>query len=89
MLPFLNKGFGINWSDSLHTDTTSENPGMSTCTFCGGSGIQRVSSQRFRTCQACLGTGRITTTIKPAPLSKLTTADLSISRLDKVPQNAS
>ena len=32
---------------------------MSTCTVCGGNGIQRVSSQRFRTCMACLGTGKI------------------------------
>ena len=62
---------------------------MSTCTICGGSGIQRVSSQRFRTCQACLGTGRITAAIEPAPLSNLSNVDLSISRLDKVPQNAS
>lgn len=30
---------------------------MRTCRMCGGSGIQRVSNQRFRTCLACLGQG--------------------------------
>ena len=30
---------------------------MLTCGICGGSGIQRVSNQRFRTCLACLGQG--------------------------------
>lgn len=62
---------------------------MSTCTICGGSGIQRVSSQRFRTCQACLGTGRITAASQPAPLSQLSTVDPSITRLDSVPQRVS
>ena len=62
---------------------------MSTCTICGGSGIQRVSSQRFRTCQSCLGTGRITAASRPAPLSKLSIVDPSIARLDSVPQKVS
>ena len=62
---------------------------MSTCTICGGSGIQRVSSQRFRTCQACLGTGRITAASQSAPLSQLTSVDPSIARLDSVPQRVS
>ena len=30
---------------------------MRTCRICGGSGMQRVSNQRFRTCLACLGQG--------------------------------
>ncbi|QNI80218.1 putative DnaJ type IV chaperone protein [Synechococcus sp. RS9909] len=30
---------------------------MTTCAHCGGSGIQRVSEQRFRTCLHCLGNG--------------------------------
>ena len=30
---------------------------MLTCRICGGSGMQRVSNQRFRTCLACLGQG--------------------------------
>ena len=62
---------------------------MSTCTICGGSGIQRVSSQRFRTCQACLGTGRLSAAIQPAVMSQLTTADSSIKRLETVSQQAS
>lgn len=38
---------------------------MCTCKICGGSGIQRVSSQRFRTCLACLGQGDLAE-IKPS-----------------------
>ena len=38
---------------------------MSTCTSCGGSGMQRVSGERFRTCLACLGQGQITTSLQP------------------------
>ncbi|QNI85972.1 putative DnaJ type IV chaperone protein [Synechococcus sp. PROS-7-1] len=30
---------------------------MAICSCCGGSGIQRVSEQQFRTCLACLGQG--------------------------------
>ena len=30
---------------------------MRTCRICGGSGMQRVSNQRSRTCLACLGQG--------------------------------
>ena len=30
---------------------------MSICTHCGGSGIQRINDQRFRTCLPCLGLG--------------------------------
>ena len=30
---------------------------MTPCAHCGGSGIQRVSEQRFRTCLHCLGNG--------------------------------
>ena len=29
------------------------------CLCCGGSGIQRVADQRFRTCQCCLGLGTV------------------------------
>lgn len=29
------------------------------CRHCGGSGIQRVADQRFRTCLSCLGQGRL------------------------------
>ena len=44
---------------------------MSTCTVCGGTGIQRVSSQRFRTCLACLGTGKIGAAVQSAPLNQI------------------
>ena len=62
---------------------------MTICTICGGSGIQRVSSQRFRTCQACLGTGRLNPALQVAPLSQIATSDASMSRLEGVPQKAS
>ncbi|MGB1776408.1 MAG: hypothetical protein ACPHGV_08735 [Synechococcus sp.] len=39
---------------------------MSTCTICGGSGTQRVSNQRFRTCLTCLGHGQIPSAVIPA-----------------------
>ncbi|MAI95132.1 MAG: hypothetical protein CMN95_00165 [Synechococcus sp. MED650] len=42
---------------------------MCTCTVCGGSGIQRVNSQRFRTCIVCLGTGQISSALQSAPLN--------------------
>ena len=32
---------------------------MSICPNCGGSGIQRISHLRFRTCLDCLGQGSI------------------------------
>ena len=32
---------------------------MAICSSCGGSGIQRISQQQFRTCQTCLGRGVI------------------------------
>ncbi|MDA7436159.1 hypothetical protein N8654_00580 [Synechococcus sp. AH-601-B19] len=47
---------------------------MSTCTICGGSGVQRVSSQRLRTCLVCLGQGSLSAAVKPAPLSHQTGA---------------
>ena len=31
---------------------------MKACNTCGGSGVKRVSSQRFKTCFACLGQGK-------------------------------
>ncbi|WP_392350245.1 hypothetical protein [Parasynechococcus sp.] len=46
---------------------------MSTCPTCGGSGMQRVSNQRFRTCFTCLGQGRITAAVQPASVHPLVT----------------
>ena len=54
---------------------------MSTCTICGGSGIQRVSGQRFRTCLACLGQGHLIATIQAAPLNQLSTSDMTVMPL--------
>ena len=42
---------------------------MCTCTVCGGSGMQRVSGDRFRTCIVCLGTGQISSAVQSAPLN--------------------
>ncbi len=44
---------------------------MSTCPTCGGSGMQRVSNQRFRTCLTCLGQGRITAAVQSASVQPL------------------
>ena len=35
---------------------------MAICSSCGGSGIQRINDERFRTCLACLGLGVEATT---------------------------
>ena len=54
---------------------------MSTCTICGGSGIQRVSGQRFRTCLACLGQGQLSAAIQAAPLNHLSVSDMTVTPL--------
>ena len=82
MLPILNKGFGIIVGNSDHTDSNrSTSIDMCTCTICGGSGIQRISSQRFRTCFTCLGQGQISAAIHAAPLNQLSTTELSLNQL--------
>ena len=53
---------------------------MSTCTVCGGNGIQRVSSQRFRTCLACLGTGKDAPAPEQQAAKDLKVADAVLSR---------
>ncbi|GCE64107.1 hypothetical protein OMCYN_00009 [cyanobiont of Ornithocercus magnificus] len=35
---------------------------MAICADCGGSGIQRIGDQRFKTCLSCLGQGNIVST---------------------------
>ncbi|MAV11310.1 MAG: hypothetical protein CMN96_07705 [Synechococcus sp. MED850] len=72
---------------------------MRPCTVCGGSGIQRVSSQRFRTCLACLGRGELSAAVSTAPLNSqplnsqplngLTTAASELSRLVSVTSSVS
>ena len=82
MLPILNKGFGIIVGNSDHTDPNrSTSIDMCTCTICGGSGIQRISSQRFRTCFTCLGQGQISAAIHAAPLNQLSTTEFSLNQL--------
>jgi DnaJ-class molecular chaperone len=39
---------------------------MAICSSCGGSGIQRISEQRFRTCQDCLGRGVLKPVASPS-----------------------
>lgn len=39
---------------------------MAICSSCGGSGIKRISEQRFRTCQDCLGRGELNP-LEPLP----------------------
>ena len=78
----LKKGFGIAGRKPDHTDSNRPTSiTMSTCTVCGGSGIQRISSQRFRTCFTCLGQGQISAAIHAAPLNQLATSELSLNRL--------
>jgi len=82
VLPILNKGFGIVRGNPDHTDSNrSTSIDMCTCTICGGSGIQRISSQRFRTCFTCLGQGQISAAIHAAPLNQLSTTELSLNQL--------
>ena len=55
---------------------------MSTCTICGGSGIQRVSGQRYRTCLTCLGQGQLSAAIQAAPMNQLSTSELTVAQLN-------
>ena len=55
---------------------------MSTCTICGGSGIQRVSGQRYRTCLTRLGQGQLSAAIQSAPMNQLSTSDLTVAQLN-------
>ena len=57
---------------------------MDTCTTCGGSGIQRVSGQRFRTCLPCLGTGQISASGQPAPIHLHTAPETTLTPLSVV-----
>ena len=87
MHPFLKEGFGIEISKTAHTISNGFHPLMPICTVCGGSGIQRVSSQRFRTCLACLGTGVISAAVQSAPLNQLATATVAANRVGCLPHS--
>ena len=60
---------------------------MTICNACGGSGIQRVTSQRFRTCLDCLGTGVINPAVQIAPLDQLKAATVAADRVGCLPQS--
>ncbi len=50
------------------------------CPRCGGSGIQRVADQRFRTCQDCLGQGVILVSgsVSPEPETSRSGSDRDV-----------
>ena len=86
MYSILKEAFGIECCDSAHTVLSTDSAVMHTCTTCGGSGIQRVSGQRFRTCLTCLGTGQLTSALQPAPILMNAKPDIEMSRLRAVTQ---
>ena len=52
---------------------------MTPCSQCGGSGVLRLSDQRYRTCLECLGQGQ-----RPALSAAITTAVLFKSETSTV-----
>jgi len=64
--------------------TPSYQAASQSCDQCGGSGMLRLSDQRYRTCLECLGQGKV------APLSgAITTADLLQGQLPQQPTKRS
>ena len=57
MSQILKEAFGIAAACSSHTEVAFLGSDMAICSSCGGSGIKRISEQRFRTCHDCLGRG--------------------------------
>ena len=57
MSQILKEAFGIAAACSSHTEVAFFGSEMAICSSCGGSGIKRISEQRFRTCHDCLGRG--------------------------------
>ena len=57
MSQILKESFGIAAACGFHTEVGFFGSGMAICSSCGGSGIKRISEQRFRTCHDCLGRG--------------------------------
>lgn len=71
---------GVN--KTLHTP--SYQAASQSCHQCGGSGMLRLSDQRYRTCLECLGQGKV------SPLSgAITTADLLQGQLPQQPTKRS
>ena len=83
---FLKEGFGIRSGKTTHTISNGFHLPMTICTVCGGSGIQRVSGQRFRTCLACLGTGTFSAAVQSAPINQLSTASVAANPAACLPQ---
>jgi len=57
---------------------------MNPCSQCGGSGVLRLSDQRYRTCLECLGQGQ-----QPALSAAITTAVLFKSETARVERPSS
>ena len=56
---------------------------MTTCADCGGSGIQRIGDQRFKTCLSCLGQGNVVSVeTSRANLLSFSTQKASISKAE-------
>ena len=57
---------------------------MSTCTICGGSCVQRVPSQRLRTCLVCLGQGSLSAELEPVHIIQNFNAFESLQDLSRL-----
>ena len=62
---------------------------MSICPNCGGSGIQRISHLRFRTCLDCLGQGSVIEDLNTGYALQSPGGDLQAEQTIKTPMAAS
>ena len=58
---------------------------MSICPNCGGSGIQRISHLRFRTCLDCLGQGSVIEELNTRFALRSPGGDLQAEQTSKTP----
>ncbi|KZR63493.1 hypothetical protein [Prochlorococcus sp. MIT 1303] len=58
---------------------------MSICPNCGGSGIQRISHLRFRTCLDCLGQGSVIEELNTRSVVQSPGGDLQAEQTIKTP----
>jgi len=56
---------------------------MSICPVCGGSGIQRISHLRFRTCLDCLGQGSLSEQITTSYVLRSSVGDEHAAKQEK------
>ena len=61
---------------------------MSICPNCGGSGIQRISHLRFRTCLDCLGQGSVIEELNTRYPLQSPAGDLQAEQMIKTPDAA-